>query len=115
MLSPEACHRPTMTEIKEHPWYKGPMATHEEVADYLRSRKQKVDEENERQRIAKLLEKKKKEEQLQSSPSKASTTFVRAAVVGNKPYRGINNEEEIEGNDGFDQVKDKINFFGGFL
>lgn len=104
MLSPEACHRPSMTEIKEHPWYKGPSATHEEVFEYLRSRKQKVDEENERQRIAKVLEKKNKEEQLQNSPSKATTTFVRAGVVGNKPYRGINDEKEIERDEDFDKV-----------
>ena len=102
MLSPEACHRPTMTEIKEHPWYNGPTATHDEVADYLKARKQKVDEENERQRIAKALEKKTKEEQLQGSPSKPSTTFVRAVVVGNKPYRGINPENE--GNEDFVKV-----------
>jgi serine/threonine protein kinase len=96
MLAPEACHRPTITELREHPWFNGPIATHEEIVECLKSRKAKVEEENERQRLAKALEKRKKEELVakQTSPSKATTTLVRASIVGNKPYRGIEEEEE---------------------
>lgn len=35
MLSPSPCLRPSLSEIKEHPWMKGETGTLDEIKDYL--------------------------------------------------------------------------------
>lgn len=94
ILTPDPCLRPSIAEIKEHPWYKGPVATKEEVFEDLSKRRIRVDQEVEKQRLSKLVEK-KKDEKLDQSPKKP-TTFLKEA-----PQQGI-------GSKGFRTLEDKV-------
>lgn len=46
MLSFDPTHRPSLAEIKEHPWYTGEVPTYEDVKMEFMSRKAKLDSEN---------------------------------------------------------------------
>jgi len=46
MLSFDPTHRPSLAEVKEHPWYTGPVPTYEEVKEEFLKRKATLDEQN---------------------------------------------------------------------
>lgn len=46
MLSFDPTHRPSLAEIKEHPWYNGTVPTYEEIKEEFTQRKMALEEEN---------------------------------------------------------------------
>lgn len=46
LLTFDPVHRPSLAEIKSHPWYNGPVPTYEEIKEEFSLRKAKLDEEN---------------------------------------------------------------------
>lgn len=89
ILIPDACQRPSMAEIKQHPWFKGPIATKEEVIKEFSQRKIKVDQEVEKQRLAKVIEKTKLNE-AQSKKTTTTTLLENAPQgLGSKAFRGL--------------------------
>jgi len=50
MLAYNVAERPTMIEISQHPWIKGPVLAAEALKQEFNERKRKVDEEGERQK-----------------------------------------------------------------
>jgi len=57
MLQLDASHRPSMSEVMNHPWMQGPIPTAEEVFAQFEIRQQAVDQEIENNRQQKLMEK----------------------------------------------------------
>jgi hypothetical protein len=51
MLAYNPTERPTMVEISQHAWVKGPVLATEALKQEFNERKRKVDEEMERQRM----------------------------------------------------------------
>ena len=45
MLAFDPTHRPSLAEIKEHPWFTGPVPSYEEIKSEFEARKAKLDEE----------------------------------------------------------------------
>jgi len=57
MLQLDASHRPSMSEVMNHPWMQGPTPTEEEVLAEFEQRQKSVDAEIENNRQQKLMEK----------------------------------------------------------
>ena len=63
MLAFDPTQRLSLSEIKAHPWFNGPVTNHEQIFKMFIERKQKVDIETEIQKKRKALKKKMQEEQ----------------------------------------------------
>ena len=63
LLAVNATHRPSIAEIRNMAWFKGQVATKEEVYAEMIKRKAKVDEENEKERLKRMYERQKKMEE----------------------------------------------------
>jgi len=57
MLQLDASHRPSMSEVMNHPWMQGPTPTEEEVLAEFEQRQKSVDAGIENNRQQKLIEK----------------------------------------------------------
>jgi len=57
MLQFDPTHRLSMAEVKAHPWYNQDVATIDEIQYEFKSRKDRIDQENEAKRVAKEQEK----------------------------------------------------------
>lgn len=97
ILIPDPCQRPSIAEIREHPWFKGPIATKEEAFNELSKRKIKVDQEVEKQRLNKIIEK-TKQNQNEPTNKKTTTTLLENAPVGQgaKAFRSLEGVEAKE-------------------
>jgi len=101
MLAVDPVQRPSMAEIKEHPWFHGPVATSAEAFKDLSQRKVKVEQEVEKQKLQKEIEK-KKEEKEEHLIKKNVTTLTEAPCQGAKAFRNLeapkeNKTVEVEG------------------
>ena len=96
MLAVDPVQRPSMAEIKEHPWYTGPVATSVEAFKDLSQRKVKVEQEVEKQRLQKELEKKKEEKEEHLSKKNVATLLTEAPCQGAKAFRGPEEKEKKE-------------------
>lgn len=83
-FSPEPAHRPTIAEIKNHPWFKGPTVNMDLLRNEFSQRKQKVDVELEKARIQKLMEKEKQ--------NKNKGNFVYTGVQGFRSASEVQSE-----------------------
>ena len=63
MLAFDPTQRLSLSEIKAHPWFNGPVTNNEQIFKMFIERKQKVDIETEIQKKRKALKKKMQEEQ----------------------------------------------------
>ena len=88
MLQFDPAHRPSMAEVKAHPWYNGPVPSHEEIKSEFVHRKHLIDQENEAKRIAKEQE---RMAQLQSAGGAGRRQY---KSVATGPKRGNEEEEE---------------------
>ena len=88
LLAVDATQRPSIAEIRNMAWYNGDVATKEEVFAEMNRRKIKVEEDNERQRLEKIVEKQKKKIEEESIFSKKSPHHYDKLV--NQPQIGKN-------------------------
>ncbi len=85
LLAFNPSHRYTIDEIKEHPWFNGPLARINELQKNFSERKKTVDDELRTQRLS------KKEEKLNQSSQNSSNSEMElesdaSTSVGYKPY-----------------------------
>lgn len=78
MLAPEAGNRPSVQQIKDHPWYKGQTVDVNTLKVEFLQRKKMVDAELQKQREAKLKQK---------QMAKAQPNMAIGAYTGIKPFR----------------------------
>ena len=93
ILAPDPCQRPSIAEIRQHAWYNGPVATKQEVIAELSMRKIKVEQETEKQRLSKLIEKKKEEKEDEKLKKMNTTLIDTPQVQGSKAFRGLLSEK----------------------
>lgn len=55
----DSSSRPSLEDIKKHPWFTGKTLTKEQLEKEFSKRRQRVDAELEKQRVSKLMEKEK--------------------------------------------------------
>jgi hypothetical protein len=60
MISYEPTFRPSIADIKAHPWYNGPTATLADIQQEFKQRKAKIDIDNQKKEAQKRLEKQQK-------------------------------------------------------
>ena len=61
MISYEPTFRPSIADIKAHPWYNGPTVTLAEIQNEFKQRKAKIDVDNQKKEAQKRLEKQSKQ------------------------------------------------------
>lgn len=99
LMAVDPTHRPSIAEIKSMDWFNGEVATKEEIFLEMNKRKLRVDEENEKERLEKILEKQKRKAEEESNTSKKSRNeqFLNQPLIGNKPHRGeIGENKELD-------------------
>ncbi|CAI2365107.1 unnamed protein product [Moneuplotes crassus] len=74
------CHRLSISEIREHPWTMGPVATSEEVKEEFSRRKMELDEEMKKQK----------------AKDPKATTFDMSLIEGRSVHRGVRDEDDEE-------------------
>jgi len=98
MLAVDSANRPTIEQIKSHPWYKGQTTDVEALRNEFLKRKELVDAELKRQREAK---------QKQKLMAKMQTHHAQNAFGGVKPFRSL--EAEMQENIA-KELDEKVNF-----
>lgn len=88
MLAYDPKNRLTLQQIKEDKWYTGDILMMDEVKKEFRKRKEKVDGELEKQRMAKLLEREKQKLQ------QAQAQNQKLAYTGIKGFRSLTDEKK---------------------
>jgi len=63
LLAQDPAQRPSIAEVKAHPWFNGPALTYEQLNNEFLIRKQRVDAELEKARLQKLMQKEQKKNQ----------------------------------------------------
>ena len=94
LLAVDATHRPSIAEIRNMPWFNGEVATKEEVFNAMSKRKARVEEENEKERLKKILEKQQKmEEEMNAKKQPKHEKMMNQPQIGSRPHRSLNKEQ----------------------
>ena len=97
LLAVDATHRPSIAEIRNMAWFKGAVASKEEVFAEMSKRKALVDKANEEERLKRQLERQQKmEEEANNKKEPRTEKMINQPPIGKRAHRGLDQESIVK-------------------